>query len=160
MAHNINEQLNKSGKSKFKSEEILSLIVYYSTRGLLDTREPKIMKKLYNIIGIENPLEDKKIQSISPLYIDEEESVKGLRSKITNLIIKSPFSKEVERDIAFTPQFNEMMEIIHFGLANNVPVILEGMPGQGKQLCINYIADLLGYDKSGRFIREKYHNQR
>ena len=80
LAHNINEQLNKSGKSKFKSEEILSLIVYYSTRGLLDTREPKIMKKLYNIIGIENPLEDKKIQSISPLYIDEEDSVKGLRS--------------------------------------------------------------------------------
>ena len=32
-----------------------------------------------------------------------------------------------------------MIEIIHFGLVNNVPVILEGMPGQGKQLFINYI---------------------
>jgi hypothetical protein len=36
-----------------------------------------------------------------------------------------------------------MIEIIHFGLVNNVPVILEGMPGQGKQLCINYISELL-----------------
>ena len=34
------------------------------------------------------------------------------------------------------PQFNEMIEIIHFVLVNNVPLILEGMPG--KKLCINY----------------------
>ena len=34
-----------------------------------------------------------------------------------------------------------MIEIIHFGLVNNVPLILEG-----KQLCINYISELLGYE--------------
>ncbi len=51
--------------------------------------------------------------------------------------------KEIEKEIAFIPQFNEM---IHFGLVNNVPIILEGMPGQGKKLCINYISELLGYE--------------
>ena len=39
-----------------------------------------------------------------------------------------------------------MIEIIHFGLVNNVPVILEGVPGQVKELCINYISELLGYE--------------
>ena len=39
-----------------------------------------------------------------------------------------------------------MIEIIHFGLVNNVPVILEGIPGQGKHTCINYISEMLGYE--------------
>ena len=34
-----------------------------------------------------------------------------------------------------------MIEIIHFGLVNNVPVILEGIPGQGK-----HISEILGYE--------------
>ena len=34
-----------------------------------------------------------------------------------------------------------MIEIIHFRLVNNVPLILEG-----KQLCINYISELLRYE--------------
>ena len=34
-----------------------------------------------------------------------------------------------------------MIEIMHFGSINNVPLILEG-----KQLCINYISELLGYE--------------
>ena len=49
--------------------------------------------------------------------------------------------KEIEKEIVFIPQFNEMIEIIHFGLVNNVPLILEG-----KQLYINYISELLGYE--------------
>ena len=34
-----------------------------------------------------------------------------------------------------------MIEIIHFGLINNIPLIL-----QGKHLYINYISELLGYE--------------
>ena len=34
-----------------------------------------------------------------------------------------------------------MIEIIHFGLVNNVPLILEG-----KELYINYIIELTGYE--------------
>ena len=38
--------------------------------------------------------------------------------------------KEIEKEIAFISQFNEMIEIIHFVLVNNIPVILEWMPGK------------------------------
>jgi MoxR-like ATPase len=147
LAHNINLKLQKSRKYSFMTKDIvLSLIIYYSARGLLDNRESRQLKRLCDIVGLNKPPEENIEELVSPLYIDEEEGVKGLRSKITQLIIKSPLVNEKEKDIAFTNQFSEMVEIIHFGLANNVPVILEGMPGQGKQLCINYIAELLGYE--------------
>jgi len=147
LAHNINQKLNKSGKYSFMTKDVvLSLIIYYSARGLLDNRESKQLQRLCDIIGLNAPPEEAIEKMVTPLYLDEEEGVKGIRSKITKLIIKSPHVEEKEKDIAFTHQFNEMVEIIHFGLANNVPVILEGMPGQGKQLCINYIAELLGYE--------------
>lgn len=121
----------------------LSLIIYYSDRGLLDNREP--FKRLYDIINLNNPPEEG-LEKLKPcIEIDEEDGVKGIRPKINNQIIKSPYTKKIEKEIAFTTQFNEMVEIIQFGLTNNAPIILEGM-NQGKQLCINYISELLGYE--------------
>ena len=79
------------------------------------------------------------------IEIDEEDGVKGIRPKITNQIIKSPYTKKIEKEIAFTSHFNEKVEIIQFGLANNAPIILEGID-QGIQLCINYISEFLGYE--------------
>ena len=147
LAHDINVKLNNFGKNKFMNKDfVLSLIIYYSARGLLDNREPGILKRLCDIVNLNNPPEEKLEKFKSSIEISEEDGEKGIRSKITNLIIKSPYTKEIDKDIAFTLQFNEMVEIIHFGLANNVPVILEGMPGQGKQLCINYISEFLGYE--------------
>ena len=147
LAHDINIKLNKSGKYiEMNKDIVLSIIIYYSARGLLDNREASDLKKLCDIVNLSEPPENGIEKLVSPIFIDEEDGIKGIRSKITNLIIKTPFTQEIEKDIAFTTQFNEMIEIIHFGLANNVPVILEGMPGQGKQLCINYISELLGYE--------------
>ena len=147
LAHNINLKLKKSGKySSMTKDMALSLIIYYSARGLLDNRELKQLKRLCDIVGLNVPPEETIEEMVTPLYLDEEEGIKGIRSKITKLIIKSPHVEEKEKGIVFTHQFNEMVEIIYFGLANNVPLILEGMPGQGKQLCINYIAELLGYE--------------
>ena len=105
-----------------------------------------VLQRLCDIIGLNTPPEKTLEKLVTPLYIDEEEGIKGLRSRITQLIIKSPLVEEINKDIAFTDNFNEMIEIIHFGLANNIPIILEGMPGQGKQLCINYISESLGYE--------------
>ena len=147
LALNINLKLKKSGKySSMTKDMALSLIIYYSARGLLDNRESKQLKRLCDIVGLNVPPEETIEEMVTPLYLDEEEGIKGIRSKITKLIIKSPHVEEKEKGIAFTHRFNEMVEIIYFGLANNVPLILEGMPGQGKQLCINYIAELLGYE--------------
>ena len=147
LADNINIKLKKTKKYPLMTKDVvLSLIIYYSARGLLENRESKTLEQLCEIVNLLNPPEEALEKLVSPIFIDEEEGIKGVRSKITNLIIKTPFVKEIEKEIAFTPQFNEMIEIIHFGLVNNVPVILEGMPGQGKQLCINYISELLGYE--------------
>ncbi len=132
LAHDINTKLKKTKKySSMTKDIVLSLIFYYSARGLLDNRESTILKRLYDIISLENP--PKIIRKlVSPIFIDEEDRIKGINSKITNLIIKTPYVKEIEKEIAFILQFNEMIEIIYFGSLNNVPVILEGMPGQGK----------------------------
>lgn len=122
----------------------LSLIIFYSVRGLLDIRESKQLKSLYNNFELSFPSEETIERMVTPLYINEEERDKGIKSKITKLIIKIPFIEEKEKEKAFTEQFNAIVEITHFGLSNNTPVILEGMPGKGKQLWINYIAELLG----------------
>ncbi len=122
----------------------LSLIIFYSARGLLDIRESKQLKSLYNNFELSFPSEETIERMVTPLYINEEERDKGIKSKITKLIIKIPFVEEKEKEKAFTEQFNAIVEITHFGLANNTLVILEGMPGKGKQLWINYIVELLG----------------
>ena len=76
---------------------VLSLIIYYSVRGLLDDRESKQLKRLCNIIGLRSSPEETIKKMDTPLYIDEEEGFKGIRSKITILIIKSPFIEEKEK---------------------------------------------------------------
>ena len=68
-----------------------------------------------------------------------------ITSKITNLKIISTENKKYE-NIVFTPVFNEMVDLLHFGICTGTPIILEGFPGQGKQKAINYISDLLNYD--------------
>ena len=58
LAHNINIKLNKSGKYPLMTKDIvLSLIVYYSARSLLDNRESTILKRLCDITSLENPHE-------------------------------------------------------------------------------------------------------
>ena len=52
----------------------------------------------------------------------------------------------------FTIQFSEMDEIINLGFMNNDPIISEGIPGQGKQLYINFIIELLGYEIANTVI--------
>ena len=145
LAHDINTKINKYGvKYQFMTKNIdLSLILYYSARGLLDYRDRNILKRICNIVNLEEIPENAVKKSSSPVYIDEEN---GLRSRITKLIISVPNIQEIDKDIAFTTPFSEMVEIIHFGLVNNIPVILEGMPGQGKQTSINYISEMLGYE--------------
>ena len=52
------EKLKKTKKySSMTKDIVLSLIVYYSARGLLDNRESTILKRLCDIISLENPHE-------------------------------------------------------------------------------------------------------
>ncbi len=94
----------------------LSLIIYYSARGLLDDRESKQLKRLYYIIGLSSSPEETIEKMVTPLYIDEKKGVKGIKSKMNKLIIKSPFIEEKGKKITFTDKINEMVEIYILGL--------------------------------------------
>ena len=64
-----------------------------------------------------------------------------LISKVSNLRIYSPNLYDEEyNNIAFTQEFNEMVDLLHFGICTGTPIIMEGFPGQGKQKVINYIS--------------------
>ena len=76
---------------------VLSLIIYYSARGLLYNREENILKRLNDIVDLDEPTENglkyevspdqhkwSNDNLVSPLYIDKEDSIKGLRSKKLN----------------------------------------------------------------------------
>ena len=52
---------------------VLSLIVYYSARGLLDNRESTILKRLCDIISLKNTPEKSLEKLVSPIFIDEED---------------------------------------------------------------------------------------
>ena len=156
IANNMNIRINKDRNNKYKNNEYsLSLIIYYSFRGLLYNREPYILKKLCEIVNLTRPPEKELEKYITPLYLDESDNIGiySICSKITPFIF-SPYTSCDKhsmlwgryQNITFSPQFNEMVEIVHFGLANKIPVILEGKSGQGKHLCINYINELLGYE--------------
>ena len=58
LAHDINTKLKKTKKySSMTKDIVLSSIVYYSVRGLLDNRESTILKRLCDITSLENPHE-------------------------------------------------------------------------------------------------------
>ena len=88
LSHDINtKKLNKTKKYLLMTKDIvLSLIVYYSARGLLDNRESTILKRLCDIINLESSPEESLGKLVSPTFIDELDGIKGIRSRITTLI--------------------------------------------------------------------------
>ena len=91
--------------------------------------------------------DDSKINSLlldnnSPIYLKEG----SLYSKISNLSVNinnSYNNSNCDKNIVFTPVFNEMIDLIHFGFCTGTSLIFEGFPGQGKQKAVNYYCNLL-----------------
>ena len=82
-----------------------------------------------------------------------------LCSKISKLkIISYKFNKnDIEKEgIAFTPNFNKMIDLIHFGICTSTPLIFEGFPGQGKKKAINYVSKLMGYEVENIVITSNF----
>ena len=83
-----------------------------------------------------------------------------LISRVSNLKIQTKMEIELNEnefnDIVFTPSFNEMLDLIHFGICTGTPILLEGYPGQGKQKVINYISDLLNYEVENIIITSNF----
>ena len=80
-----------------------------------------------------------------------------LVSKISNLKIFYQKNVEIrEEKIVFTPVFNEMLDLLHFGICTGTPIILEGLPGQGKRKVVNYISEKLNYDVENIVITNNF----
>ncbi len=93
----------------------------------------------------------------SPLYFHNNYllSNKTYLKKYSN---KCNQQKEIEKNmkIVFTPTFNEMVNLIHFGITTDTPLIFEGFPGQGKQKAINYVCQMLDYDVENIIITSNF----
>lgn len=137
-------------------EEILSKVFYYFCKGLIEKRNELIIKKLLAICELkeepENKILDDNKNYKKPFIIAEEHGLKGIKSKISGLFLESKTPKDSEYNIAFTKKTIETLEILHFSLSNHFPIILEGLNGQGKQTCINYLADILDFQVENLII--------
>ena len=52
-------------------------------------------------------------------------------------------NKNMEGNISFITPFNKLINYIHFSLALNIPLIIEGQIGIGKKTAIRYLANIL-----------------
>ena len=87
---------------------------------------------------------------IDPIYKKKENILKYdndyIYSKASKLRIKTEKQPKMETEKEFTPLFNNLNDLIHFGICTFTPLIFECSSGQGKQSSINYVCDLLNYE--------------
>ena len=145
---NIKEYYHLS-ENNFDKENVVSMVFYYFCKGLIEKRNELIIKKLLAVCELkeepENKIFDANKKYINPFTITEEHGLKGIKSKISGLFLETKTPKDSQYNIAFTKKTIETLEILHFALSNHFPIILEGLNGQGKQTCINYLADMLDF---------------
>ena len=112
---------------------------YILAFGLIEKRDEN---NIYKLKGIDKNVSIPKIEQLD--IINEN----NLKSEFTKMSISSnelkiPEKKEV---IYFSKKMLEMLNIIHTGLCTKTPIILEGLPEQGKSTIIKYISDYLNFE--------------
>ena len=142
---------------KFSKLNILAFILYRITYGLSyklksnpDNNFYEIEEKLKKLLP---EFKGKIIQgediNEEPFITKEINGNKMIESKYNNLEIECGFDRKIlsedMNNLAFTKTFTEMVDYIHFGIASNTPIILEGGTGLGKQTAINYVAYKLNF---------------
>ena len=133
----IAKKLNyfKNNSNKFN----LELSLYYILKGNL-VKKGKELKEFNSIFTY-----IKTFESENPII---EKIDNKIISKFNNLSINCIFKNnkiilDDKKSIIFTKKFNDILDIIHFGIATQIPILFEGVYGQGKLTAIKYIADLL-----------------
>ena len=99
------------------------------------------------------------LKNESPLKIEKNYLISNkTHLKIYSSKYNEKTKKEMEKKmkIVFTPSFNEMVNLIHFGIAINRSLIFEGLPGEGKEKAINYVCELLDYDIENIIITNNF----
>ncbi len=128
----------------------LCIAIHLSLKFLMNNPKKKeIFKSIINNIVSDFYPEKKKnnkeeVEDKIPFIIDDDSG--ELRSKWSNLVIKSKYLKEKKNNLAFIKPFNKLLEHIHASIALHYPLIIEGGTGKGKKSAIYYMANILGYD--------------
>ena len=139
----------KESKEIEENINISEIVLFNLFKGLFEFRTTK--SKRFN--SFKNLFDSKKLwnyeENKPTLFRKEKEKKIGIESHNTHLYIERPESIEnpVE-DIAFTEKFCENLDIIHFSIKLKIPLILEGMQGQGKKTALYYIFKLLNIKDS------------
>ncbi|KAK8841092.1 hypothetical protein M9Y10_027933 [Tritrichomonas musculus] len=134
--------------SSIPPKNILGIVLYRIFFGLLERRTEykEKINTIFNEINVPLPSQFLNPNNESPFLITNKDGFQVLESKITGLHIHSTSVNDVDLNVAYTPTFVDMLDIIHFGISAKIPVILEGNAGQGKQKAIEYVAKHLGYE--------------
>ena len=134
---------NKLNNLKLNSNKLnLEISLYYILKGNLEKKEKEI-RELNSIFsfsenfGTDNPIIEKSGNKLISKF--NKFSINCISHK--NRIIESN-----KKSIIFTEKFNNLLDIIHFAIYTQTPILLEGAFGQGKLTAIKYISDLLGLE--------------
>ena len=75
-------------------------------------------------------------------------------SKLKIQILKENISESLtlQKNLIFTSLFNKLLDLIHLAICTNIPLILDGYPGEGKRTAINYFKSLLNYKIKNIYI--------
>ena len=137
-------------EDKDSHQKYLKLSLYYLIKGFLDKKE-KYLKDLNDIFSFNynyNNSINKPILFESK--IDNNESI--ITSSFSNLSIKQILRNKKDdykvsnKTIVFNQKFNDLLDVIHFGILTKIPIILEGNYGQGKYTAIEYYSKLVGFE--------------
>ena len=140
----ICNEINKKKPNTNKGQNLF-LSFYMLAKGLIENRDKENISTLRAIYNGENfigDLEDK----ICPLFIsDNNQYLESVFSKLSIKSCKISIPKNINL-ICFNQKSIELLEVLHFGLSTKTPIILEGLPGQGKQTMIKFLADYLNFE--------------
>ena len=121
--------------------DLVEIILFNLFKGRFEfrTKDSKKFKEFIKLFTFKDYLwnyEEDKSTLISKT-IDEKIVI---LSKNTHMYIeKYNANNNLLDDYAFTEQFSEIIDIIHFSLKLKIPLILEGEEGQGKKTALKYI---------------------
>ena len=113
---------------KNRKDKFLKILIDLNNNKNFDINELDNLSLKNNINNLENP------------FLFEENIVK---SKFTKIEIISNILKDNGDNLCFTAPFNKLLNYIHFSLALNIPLIIEGPIGIGKKTAIGYISKIL-----------------
>ena len=87
----------------------------------------------------------KNLNNETPLIFEkDEEGYKIIKSKLTNLSIRTTSEGLSKMDIYFSQNMIEMINLVHFSLVTHIPLIFEAELTQGKKTSIKYVIESLG----------------